>query len=99
MDRIIQIMPAEGWRTLYVEGQDDDGEAILFTGSLVAWALIEGCDEEDDGQPYTFVVGLHTDVYGGIESCSEASNFVCYVGPEEDPEKVRPIAEEHLRST
>ncbi len=60
--KIVQIIPAEGWRAVYVYADSDDPEDVdagAESTLLVAWALVE---DADDGEQR--LAGLDPD--GGL---------------------------------
>jgi hypothetical protein len=89
MEEIIQIMPAEGWRGLWV-GESPEDMAELLVEPLVGWALMKN----EEG--FTSVVGLSA--YDTVTPCHEDYNFVLYIAPGKDPENYREEARRKLRS-
>jgi hypothetical protein len=86
MAEVTQLMPAPGWQAVYA----DDG---LVFRPLVGWALIQF--EEDDGdtlflgdmaETRSDVIGLVNQDYGPTPA-HLSSNFVGYLGPDEDAPK------------
>lgn len=75
-EKIVQIIPATGWRALYAE---DDG-TWTWT-DLVCWALFEN----GDIQP------IDTDRTGIVDGmcCGELSTFVGLYGPSEVPDDTK----------
>lgn len=68
-DKIVQIIPAIGWRVLYAE---DDGTGYYV--DLVCWALVENGNIEP----------IDTDSTGYVDYlCRESLNFVGIYGPSE----------------
>ncbi len=92
MRKILQVMPADGWRALYVS-RAPGGAAALEAIPLVAWSLWE--DEDGDRG----ISGLDSDAHGFTDYADEASNFVCYLSPGMDPEERRESAEARLEQS
>lgn len=86
--RIVQIIPATGWRALYVE-RGAEGEVELFTKILAVWALVE--QRGSDGVLGQSVEGMDGGEY--LDTCEEQVNFVAYLEPDDDPELWRVAAE------
>ncbi len=88
--RILQIIPADGWRAILV---DPSGTPI--DERLAAWALVE---DDEDGAPeghYRYLAGLATGEMPGVVSVPEDfGNFAFYVpaGERVTQEDVAPIA-------
>ncbi len=74
MEKIIQIIPADGWSAVYAE-KKEDGIYLPFFMPLACWALIE----EKDGERR--VVGLDGPDY--IDSAEDSCNFLGYASPSE----------------
>jgi hypothetical protein len=93
--KIIQIMPAEGWRALYFH-RGDAGEVVFEEEPLVCWALMEESTENID-ETVRSVEGLSADSW--VETVEHVSNFLAYLAPGESPEKFHDEAERRLRKS
>lgn len=82
--KIVQIMPANGWRALFV-GKSEDLEQ--WTDPLVCWALVEddltwqGQDIRRKPPTTRHVVGMIA--ADPVEFCDRFDQFQGYVGPGE----------------
>lgn len=83
-ERMIQIIPADGWHARY---KQDDGKIEL--SRLQCFALVERTQER--GGPEQTVHGMDADVDGHMEYCDEVSNFLGYVH-KDDPDFSRTAA-------
>ena len=76
--RIIQIMPSNGWKSVYVE---EENKIVEY--DLVCWALVQvtEIDEFGNKEEYTQVEGVD----GGdmTDFCQSASNFLGYQNPQD----------------
>jgi hypothetical protein len=81
MEQIIQILTASpGWRAVFL-----NDETELVTENVACWGLVEN----EDGREVRPLV-----VCGqGIEDVGAAGNYVGVVGPDTDPESLRPVAD------
>lgn len=80
--RLVAIMPAIGWRSVFVL---DDGPDILYIEPLCGWGLVEGdCWEPGCRRPFGELLGLATATDGLVEPCGNEVNFLGYVGPGQD---------------
>lgn len=70
MDKILQIIPADGWYAQYRDKKDG-----LFAEPIICFALVE-----DDKDEFRSVVGMIDggEECGYIEVCSDVSNFTGY---------------------
>lgn len=75
MKQVKQIIPADGWRACY---EESNGEILVEP--VCCWAIVE-----EDGD--SFIVGMDAD--NPVEPCSDASNFVGYIGPGESVDKYK----------
>lgn len=76
--RILQIMPADGWRAIRF---DDDGNAI--DEILAAWVLVEESNEPEE--PYQYLAGLVASEIPGLPVMAEEErNFAFYL-PQGEP--------------
>ncbi len=90
--RILQIIAAPGWRTLYADG-DHENVAQVFEAPAIAFALVETCNGDRD------VVALDGG-YGGdpIDRADQCGNYIGLLGPgEEIGDAERRNAKEHVR--
>lgn len=93
--KILQILPADGWRVVYAS---EAGEP--FADVLVCWALISVPDKQgmDCGECFAWgeqqVVGIVTSVDGDMSAAPEASNFLGYSPAGESLDGYREPAEE-----
>jgi len=86
--RILQIIPAPGWRALHTWKQE--GKATRTIAPLAALALVEYCDGGRE------VVGL--DQGDGVFERADAYRTLShYLGPGEEPEEEHREAQEELR--
>lgn len=98
--RIRQIMPAPGWRSLWV-WRDDKGEPEVFAEALVGWAVVARQDP-DTGTDFDEVEALVlSDGATAVDLVSEEraagnSSFVCLLQPAESIETRREYALETL---
>lgn len=69
--RIVQIMPADGWRARFAEKAD----GREWDDPLVCWALVE------DEQAWQEVVGMVA--ADPVEFCDTFDQFLGYMGPGE----------------
>lgn len=84
--RIIQILPANGWRAVYAM-EMDDGTWVAEAYPLALWALIE------EGDGFTSVVGMDcADVALSVE---DNINHLGYIGPGDDIEPWHEAARRH----
>jgi hypothetical protein len=73
--RILQIMPANGWRAIYI---GTDGKP--FDDLLAAWALIEYDDEDAPEGCYRYLAGLAAcSTPGLVQLSEEIPNFAFYL--------------------
>ena len=73
-ERIVQIMPSDGWRAAYFRETEGSREIKVYSYPLVGWGLL------DSG----LVVPLDVDRSGWVEDPTEASNFVSLIPPGEE---------------
>ncbi len=74
--KILQIMPAVGWRAVYAG--KDDGVAGTFEDPLVGFALVELCNGDRE------VVALASGGCGDpIDRADQTGNFLVICGPDE----------------
>lgn len=87
--RILQIMPAEGWRAWY----KDESGTERYQDPLVCWALVEPLPKDLEGLTdqdpalWRYVVGIVVDADGESEVASEIANFSRYEKGEESGRK------------
>ena len=82
--RIVQMIPAVGWQSVYVNG---DGTTLVC--DLVCWALVE---EEDGARD---IYPMDADSSGLVEEVSEAENFAGLKGPSEGEAFVKSLVEDY----
>lgn len=105
--RVIQLLPAEGWRAVFGL---DDGDVVC--DPLICWALVEFFDREhgprkdDIYMPAVMgcrqaIVGMTTSLEGWVDSPEGSSNFLGYAGPgeglDEWSERAAEVAESKKR--
>jgi hypothetical protein len=98
--KILQIMPADGWRALYAE-RLETGHVELWTAPLMGWALVEQTVPTKDGYRTKDVIrhvdGLVCVSMDGPVLAQETANFLLtYVPPQEDLEPYRSDAESFI---
>ncbi len=72
MNKIIQLIPAVGWRAVYANSEDRN---LTWTSDLVAWGLVE----EPDGDRH--LEAYDTDWQGLVDSIDPKSSLVMIAGP------------------
>jgi hypothetical protein len=100
--KILQIMPADGWRALYAR-RLETGDLALWTEPLVGWALVEEMFPDEDGRSTKdierSVQGLVSYGIQGPMLAPETAGFVLtYVQPQDDLEPHRSMAEALISS-
>jgi hypothetical protein len=80
--RIVQIIPAQGWLALYEQGTGDVQD--LRTRAVVCWALVE--ESAGEGPASTRVVGLDAE---GVAGKQARGTFIAYVREGEKLDRFR----------
>lgn len=80
--RILQIIPAQGWLALYEHGSGDVQD--LRTRAVVCWALVE--ESAGEGATGTRVIGLDAD---GVAGRQPRGTFIAYVREGEKLDRFR----------
>lgn len=80
--RILQILPAQGWLALYEQGSGDVQD--LRTRAVVCWALVE--ETSGDVPPSNRVVGLDAETVAGKQP---RGTFIAYVREGEKLDRFR----------
>jgi hypothetical protein len=101
-EKILQIMPADGWRALYAK-RIESGELELWTEPLIGWALVEEIFPDEDGRPTKdierSVQGLVSyGVQGATLAPGTAGFVLTYVQAQQDLEPHRSMAEALISS-
>lgn len=91
--KIIQIMPAEGWKAVHA-ARGEDGGIELSEETLVCWALVETPPSPDEEELFREVVGMVAESY--VEAAEEFESFVAYLAPGENSDRFHRAAERHL---
>jgi hypothetical protein len=92
--KVLQIMPADGWRAIYVY---EDGNHV--DEMLAAWALVEEDYEDTEDGSYRYLAGLAPGEVDGVFSlAAESCGFVLYLPPGEQmtPERVTGILRDKI---
>ena len=103
--RVLQLLPADGWRAVYAGA---DGEP--FGETLVCWALVEFHDGEHGPRhdevywPAVLwgrqaIVGMTVSLDGSVDSCEGSNNFLGYVPAGEPLDDWRERAQDHIEAT
>lgn len=84
MSRVLQVLPAEGWRAVFADTDaDTEGafDALYYLRPLVCWSLVRYPPEDgfDDFEAVEGQVALDD-----VHSASSFPNFLCYIGPGEE---------------
>ncbi len=86
LGKILQLLPAPGWRAVWAD--EEKGKVTLWNEPLVAFALVEMCNGEQEVAP------LHAiDSTAYIERADTDKNFIGLVPPGENVEMHRASAE------
>lgn len=88
--RVLQILPADGWRAVHTSDEGDP-----WDDPLVCWALVEFLDKDYGPRvdeiywpavraAHQAIVGMTTGIDGMVDAAESSSNFLGYAAPGED---------------